>query len=152
MSILFIKMGLSAFLASLGFGLLFNIKGKNLFLAGLVGGVGGVCYKIPLYYGCNEILANFIGVIALSFLSEILAHKCKSPVTTFLVCGLIPLVPGAGMYKTMLEAIHGNAIPALNIGLSTISIAGALAFGILLVSTIMRLYYHEKRVIRKKFF
>lgn len=41
MSILFIKMGLSAFLASLGFGLLFNIKGKNLFLAGLVGGVGG---------------------------------------------------------------------------------------------------------------
>ena len=87
MSILFIKMGLSAFLASLGFGLLFNIKGKNLFLAGLVGGVGGVCYKISLYYGCNEILANFIGVIALSFLSEILARKCKSPVTTFLVCG-----------------------------------------------------------------
>lgn len=77
MSILFIKMGLSAFLASLGFGLLFNIKGKNLFLAGLVGGVGGVCYKISLYYGCNEILANFIGVVPYPFFLKFLPVSAK---------------------------------------------------------------------------
>ena len=71
MSILFIKMGLSAFLASLGFGLLFNIKGKNLFLAGLVGGVGGVCYKISLYYG------TLLGLLPYPFFLKFLPVSAK---------------------------------------------------------------------------
>jgi uncharacterized membrane protein YjjB (DUF3815 family) len=145
MFIVIIKAGISAFLASLAFGFLFNIKGKNLWLAGLVGAVGGICYKVGLYYGCSDLLANFIGAVGLSLGSEILARVCKTPVTTFLVCALIPLVPGGGMYRTMMEAIHGDAQAALNMGLSTISIAGVLAIGILLVSTIMRAYYRERR-------
>lgn len=55
------------------------------------------------------------------------------------------------MYQTMLRAIHGNATQALQQGLSTISIAGVLAFGVLLVSTIMRLYYYEKKKIKENF-
>ena len=37
-----LKAGISSFLASLGFGFLFNIKGRNLWLAGVVGAIGGV--------------------------------------------------------------------------------------------------------------
>lgn len=140
-----IKAGISAFLASLGFGFLFNIKGKNLWLAGVVGAVGGICYKVALYFGCSELLSNFYGAIGLSLGSEILARRCKTPVTTFLVCALIPLVPGGGMYRTMLAAIRGNANRTLSVGLETLSIAGVLALGILLVSTVMRVYYQEKR-------
>ena len=145
-----IKAGISAFLASLGFGFLFNIKGKNLWLAGVVGAVGGICYKVALYYGCSELLSNFYGALGLSLGSEILARQCKTPVTTFLVCALIPLVPGGGMYRTMLAAIRGNAQRTLNMGLETLSIAGVLALGILLVSTIMRVYYQEKYKYHEK--
>ena len=49
------------------------------------------------------------------------------------------------MYRTMLAAIRGDAQNTLNMGLQTLSIAGVLALGILLVSTIMRVYYQEKR-------
>ena len=42
----------------------------------------------------------------------------------FLVCALIPLVPGGGMYRTMLAAIRGDAQQTLNMGLQTLSIAG----------------------------
>lgn len=140
-----IRAGLSAFLASLGFGFLFNIKGRNLWLAGFVGAVGGIGYKVGLYFGCSELLSNFIGAVCLSLSSEVLARVCKTPVTTFLICGLIPLVPGKGMYETMVEAIHGHAQRTVNMGLSTISVAGVLALGILIVSTLMRAYYTEKR-------
>lgn len=145
-----IKAAISAFLASLGFGFLFNIKGRNLWLAGVVGAIGGICYKVALYCGCSELLSNFYGALGLSLGSEVLARECKTPVTTFLVCALIPLVPGGGMYRTMLEAIHGNAQKTLSVGLETLSIAGVLALGILLVSTIMRAYYQEKYKYRLK--
>ena len=95
-------------------------------------------------------LSNFYGALGLALASEILARQCKTPVTTFLVCALIPLVPGGGMYRTMLAAIRGDAQNTLNMGLQTLSIAGVLALGILLVSTIMRVYYQEKRKFLEK--
>ena len=122
-----LKAGISSFLASLGFGFLFNIKGRNLWFAGVVGAIGGVCYKVGLYLDCSEILSNFYGALGLALASEILARQCKTPVTTFLVCALIPLVPGGGMYRTMLAAIRGDAQNTLNMGLQTLSIAGVLA-------------------------
>ena len=107
-------------------------------------------YKVGLYLDCSEILSNFYGALGLALASEILARQCKTPVTTFLVCALIPLVPGGGMYRTMLAAIRGDAQNTLNMGLQTLSIAGVLALGILLVSTIMRVYYQEKRKFLEK--
>ena len=47
----------SSFLASLGFGILFNIKGKNLILAGIGGAIGGMVYKLVLFLGGSEMIA-----------------------------------------------------------------------------------------------
>ena len=135
----------SSFLASLGFGILFNIKGKNLILAGIGGAIGGRVYKLVLFLGGSEMIAMFSGSVVFSLYSEILARVCKTPVTTFIICALIPLVPGGGMYRTMQQAIAGNIDKALAIGLNTISIAGVLVLGILLVSTLMRAFYHMQK-------
>lgn len=78
-----IKSALSAFFACLCYSFIFNVKGKNIWIAGLIGAIGGLCYKMIIYFDGSELFANFIGVIALSFLSEIFARKCKTPVTTF---------------------------------------------------------------------
>lgn len=64
-----LKSGISSFLASLGFGFLFNIKGRNLWIAGVVGAIGGACYKVSLYLGCSEILSNFYGALGLALAS-----------------------------------------------------------------------------------
>ncbi|MNO98746.1 hypothetical protein D3C76_905000 [compost metagenome] len=63
----------------------------------------------------------------------------KTPVTTFVICALIPLVPGGGMYYTMYEVVQGNIDKALSLGLETLASAGALALGIIFVSTLTRL-------------
>lgn len=128
----------SSFLATLGFGILFNIKGKELILAGIGGMLGSVVYTLSLECNSGVVLALFLGSIAFSLYSEILARICRTPVTTFIICALIPLVPGNGMYQTMKLAIDGNAIGALQKGLDTLTYAGALALGIIFVSTIMR--------------
>ena len=140
-----IKMLIASFFATLGFGVLFNIRGNKLILAGIAGSIGGVVYHMALSYGLSELSAMFLGSVALSLYSEILARVCKTPVTTFIICALIPLVPGGGMYRMMLQAIEGNVMQALTIGLDTLTIAGVLALGILVVSTIMKAIFKPER-------
>ena len=49
------------------------------------------------------------------------------------------------MYRTMLKAIEGDVMQALSIGLDTLTIAGVLALGILVVSTIMKAVFKPER-------
>lgn len=135
---------ISSFLATFGFGILFNIKGYKLILAAVGGMLGSILYTLALAQNLNEVTALFLASLAFSLYSEILARVCKTPVTTFIICALIPLVPGKGMYETMRIAIDGDAIAALQKGLDTMTYAGALALGIIFVSTIMHFLLGRK--------
>lgn len=130
---------LMALLATLGFGILFNIRGKNLFYAALGGALGWFVYSLLIHNNFTSTSSLFISSVIFSIYSEVLARKEKTPVTTFVICALIPLVPGSGMYYTMLEAITGQASEALQLAITTLSNAGALALGVIFVSSITRL-------------
>lgn len=129
---------LYALFASLGFGVLFNIKGKNLIFASLGGFLTWYIYLLSLSFESSNLFALFIASFAAGLYSEALARILKSPVTTFSICSIIPLVPGGGMYYTMLESVQGNINKFLSTGLETLSSAGGIAVGILLASSITK--------------
>ena len=129
---------LSAFIASFAFGIVFNIKGKNLFFSALCGALGWFIYKFSLRLGVSDTTSLFLAAVGLSIYSEVFARILKTPVTTFVIAALIPLVPGGGMYYTMVEAITGNVMKSLETGIKTLASAGALALGIILVSTVTK--------------
>ncbi|MGL4730805.1 MAG: threonine/serine exporter family protein [Clostridium sp.] len=128
-----------AFISSLGFGILFNVRGRDLFFASLGGGLSWFIYKLSLHLGLSDIMALFLGTIAVSILSEICARLFKNPVTVYLICGLIPLVPGSGMYYTTFEAVRGSYNDALTKGIQTLFSAGSIAVAVMCVSTLSRL-------------
>jgi uncharacterized membrane protein YjjB (DUF3815 family) len=129
---------LSAFISSFAFGIVFNIKGKNLFFSALCGALGWFIYKFSIKVGSSDTTALFWAAVGLSVYSEVFARILKTPVTTFVIAALIPLVPGGGMYYTMVEAITGNVMKSLETGIKTLASAGVLALGIILVSTITK--------------
>lgn len=135
----------SAFLATFGFGIIFNIKGKKLFFASLGGAIGWFVYALSLKLNFSDLSSLFVSAIFFSIYCEIFARILKTPVTTLVICSLIPLVPGGGMYYTMLEAVNGNVSKSLDLGLNTIASAGTLALGIIFVSTITKLITAHKR-------
>lgn len=135
----------SAFLATFGFGIIFNIKGKKLFFASLGGAIGWFVYALSLKLNFSDLSSLFVSAIFFSIYCEIFARILKTPVTTLVICSLIPLVPGGGMYYTMLEAVNGNVSKSLDLGLNTIASAGTLALGIIFVSTITKLIIAHKR-------
>lgn len=133
--------GLSAILASLGFAILFNIRKKKLLVAGLIGGAGGVTYHLLLQSGQSTSFCLFVASVVISLLSEVGARKMRTPATTFLLCALIPLVPGGGMYYTMMEIVENNVTGALTEGIRTLAQAGSIVLGVTLVSSCIKMYY-----------
>ena len=67
----------------------------------------------------------------------------------FLIVGILPLVPGAGIYYTMEYCVSGNQIAFGQSLVHTLAVAGALALGIVLISSLFRFcmlfWYHRKK-------
>lgn len=137
-----------AFAACAAFSIVFNMRGKTLVFASAGGALGWLVYLLcnPLQ---NDILQFFFATIAISIYSEIMARIHKAPVTGYLLVALLPLVPGGGIYYTMEYCIVANTDMFLETGLHTLGIAGALAMGVLLVSSFVRLW-HIVRISRMK--
>lgn len=140
-----LRMSFVSFIVTFGFGILFNIKGKKLLFAALGGGLSWYCYSLPLSLGLSEVSSLFISALVFSTYSEVLARIFKTPVTSFVICALFPLVPGSGMYYTMLATINGDLQNAIHLGINTLANAGTLALGVIFISTITSLIFRVKR-------
>ena len=77
--------------------------------------------------------ASLLAVIPLTLLARILAITLRTPVTVFLLTGIFPLVPGAGIYYSAYYFIQATTLWRWQNGISTFKIAVALAVGIALV-------------------
>ena len=75
-----------------------------------------------------------------------MARKLKQPSIVFVIPGIIPLVPGLGMYKTMLYLLQGHYNMALSKGTDTLFVGGAISLGVLVVTSLaktIRLHYQN---------
>lgn len=129
-----------AFLACIGFSLLFNIHGAaGMLICAGGGGLGWLVYLLTAPLVHSDITQSFFAALAIAAWSEIMARLRKCPVTSYLLVALFPLVPGGGIYYTMEHAMSGETSLFLESLLHTLGLAGALAVGVLMVSSLARL-------------
>ena len=131
---------LSSFIGALGFSILFNMRGKKLFFAGLGGLVSWTIYLVMTSLTTSTFLPNFVASMAATVYAEALARLAKSPATIFLIGAIIPLVPGGQLYYTMNYAVAKNWGLFAMYGERTLLIAMAVSGGIMMVSSVYRLY------------
>ena len=90
-------------------------------------------YLAALQASSSVVLASFVSALLLTAVSRIFAVWRRTPIIIFLVSGIFPLVPGAGIYYTAYYFIMGDNALALGKGVETIKIAVAIALGIVLM-------------------
>jgi uncharacterized membrane protein YjjB (DUF3815 family) len=130
---------LAAFFATIFFSIMFNVNNKQLVYCGLVGAFGWLIYLLSIHNQISIIGASFNVSVIVSIASHILAVYRKNPVTTYQISGIIPIVPGAGMYRTLLSLIQENTEAATHYLIETLEIAGSIAVGMLFVSSLLLL-------------
>lgn len=136
---------MASFFASLCFAILFQVRGRNLICAAVA---GGVCWLVYAVAGLivSDIPAYFLAAVATTIYAELLARILRTPAIVYLAVGVIPLVPGGGIYRTMLFCIRGTPEAALSACINTIGIAGAMAMGIVIVSSFVRMLSHQQTI------
>ena len=131
-----------AFLSSFVFCGIFNVKDKKIiFFSALGGGLGWFAYLISAPIA-SVVVQNLIAAITVALYSEFMSRICKTPSTVFLVIGVLPMVPGGGIYYTMEYGVKGQTDLFIEKGLETLAVAGAIAIGVSVASAIFRLYAH----------
>ena len=131
---------LFSLIGCIGFAILFNIHGPGGLLCALGGMLSWAVYLIGLELGCGDIVAYFWSALFASLYSETMARLRKYPAISYLVVAIFPIIPGAGAYYTMNYAVRGEMERFAAEGMRTAAIAGILAVGILLGSTVFRMH------------
>ena len=132
---------LAGFVGSIGFAILFNIRGKRLFAAAVGGLLSWLLFVVLSKYITSEPISYFIVALAISTYAEIMARILKTPTTTFVTTSLIPLIPGGSLYYTMAYAFQGNLDTFLQKGIYTLQLASALALGIIVSTTLTKILH-----------
>lgn len=135
---------LVAMLATLSFSLLFSAPKKELFHCGLIGGLSWLVYIIITANGHNIILANLVSAFLLTVLARFFAVRRQKPATVYLLSGIFPLVPGAGIYYTAYYLFTSQNELSSAKGVETLEIAIAIVFGIIFGSAIPQKIFQKR--------
>ena len=128
------------FLGSLGFAILFNVKGKKMIFASLGGLMSWAFFVVLSYLIPSEPVCYLIVSIVISIYAEVCARVLKAPTTIFIIISLIPLIPGGSLYYTVASAFDSSFGVFSEKAIYTLKLAAALALGMIIVLAVWRFF------------
>lgn len=132
-----------AMLATISFAVLFTAPKREVVYCGLTGALGWIVYYVMTEHGIHLVLASMVATFCLTVLARCFAVIRKTPVTVYLLSGIFPLVPGAGIYYTAYYLFTGDTAMSGFKGLQTLEVAGAIVFGIIFGFGIPQWIFHK---------
>lgn len=122
----------AACLGTVAFALLFGVPRNCYGFCGLIGGAGWLIYSVICAVG-DETLAVLLATMTVVFLSRLVAVRMHCPANLFLIPGIFPLVPGAGIYWAAYYVVTDRLMLAAHTGYSAAKTAVAIVLGIIFV-------------------
>lgn len=123
---------LSAVVGTVSFSVLFGVPREYYPYCGFIGGAGWLVYCLAELFlpGSGPC---FVATTVVILLSRTAAVVKRCPVTIFLIAGIFPLVPGAGVYWTVYHIVMEELFLAVSTGYSAMKEAIAIVMGIVFV-------------------
>jgi uncharacterized membrane protein YjjB (DUF3815 family) len=134
---------LAAFGGTIGFSLLFGVPVRYYLYCGFIGGIGWLVYLFCLP-GNSGAVATFCATVVVILLSRWFAVRKRCPATLFLIAGIFPLVPGAGIYWAAYYMVSNQLSMALETGFGAVKCAVAIVLGIVFVFEMPEKWFHRK--------
>ncbi len=132
-----------SFAGTIGFAIMYNVPTKYYIGCGFTGMAGWMMYYfVSTQKHMSTAVASFFGALVVVLVSRILTVRLKCPITLFLISGILPLVPGAGVYNTVYYIVTNQLSSATLKGLESLKVAFAIVMGIVVVVSIPRDVFH----------
>ena len=119
-----------------GFAFVFNAPLKSLPKAGLGGSVGWMVFLLTQHLTGSVIISTFTGTLMIALLGDFFTTRDRKPLTVFIVPGIVPFVPGFGIYNTMLAVVEQDYAQAVHHGTNTFFVGLAIALALTIMLSI----------------
>jgi len=135
-------------IAALGFAVLFNVPVRTLFACAICGAIAYATRTLAATsIGLSMEAATLAGATLVGFAAVLFSRRLHVPAPVLVMPGVIPLIPGALAFRTMIDLLNLSAAPAADETLVAIAavksfktalIIGAIAAGVAIPSLIFR--------------
>lgn len=136
----------AAFMGTAAFAVLFGVPRKHYFTTGLVGMIGWIVYMLVVRYTTLTVIGGtFIASLCVAILSQYCAVRKKCISTVFLICGIFPMIPGAGVFWSTLYIVKQQFASAIQSGFMAVEITFAIVLSII-IETNVREWISRRRL------
>lgn len=137
---------LAAFIGTFAFAILFGVPRQQYATCGIIGDIGWAAFLIMTRAGIAGTMVSItFSTVLICLMSRMVAVWDKCPSTVYLLCGIFPLVPGAGIfwftYYLVAEKFRLSMTTGFNAGMAAI----AIVLGIILAMEFPQRWFSKLR-------
>lgn len=134
---LYLIQGVSILIGTATFAMIFRIRLRMLPFAAFGGFLAWLVWRMTSdFLLFNAFTSNLFAALCVTGYSEILARILKTPSTVFLTPSILPLVPGATIYSTLVALVDKDQAGFAHYGTMTLQVGVGIAAGIIVASII----------------
>ena len=139
---------ISAFLGTVGFAVLYGVPRREYIHASVCSTIGWVAYLAMLRVANATVIeSTFVATLVVVLVSRFMAVDRKCPVIVFQICGVFPLIPGAGIFWTVYYIVNKELSVAITTGFTALGMAVAIVLGIIFMTSLPGRMF---KIVRKK--
>ncbi len=132
-----IVQAVSAFLGTAGFAILYGVPRKEYVHASVCSTIGWLSYLAMMRMaGVTVIESTFVATLVVVLVSRFMAVDRRCPVIVYQICGVFPLIPGAGIFWTVYYIVNKDLSTAVTTGFSALGMAVAIVLGIIFMTSL----------------
>lgn len=137
---------LAAFIGTFAFAILFGVPRQQYATCGIIGAIGLAAFLIMTRAGIAGTMVSItFSTVLICLMARMVAVWDKCPSTVYLLCGIFPLVPGAGTfwftYYLVAEKFRLSMTTGFNAGMAAI----AIVLGIILAMEFPQRWFSKLR-------
>ena len=149
MFIYYLRDFVACFGATIFYCIIMQLPKKALWISSLSSALTYIVFRVAFL----SIESEYVGYLAASCFAalsaEVLARVCKMPATIFIFPAVIPLVPGLGLYRTMLCLVRSDMSGFASEGTKTLIISGIIAVTVAVVNAFFRSILKRKPIAKE---
>lgn len=127
----------AAFLGTVGFAVLYGVPRKEYIHASVCSTIGWMAYLVMMRLANATIIeSTFVATLVVVLVSRFMAVDRKCPVIVFQICGVFPLIPGAGIFWTVYYIVNKQLSEAFTSGFTALGMAVAIVIGIIFMTSL----------------
>jgi uncharacterized membrane protein YjjB (DUF3815 family) len=127
---------ISCTVACVGFAIWFQVKGKQVFYAGVGAFLTWLAYALLFDLWGSNFIATLAGAVFVAGYAQIMARVNKAPATIFLTASVFPLVPGPNLYYMMYAIVMEEPTAAKSEAMTLLITCLGIVFGFLIVEIV----------------